>query len=117
MSAVTGDVSRIQPGLHRGESGAVYRSGPPNTYGITRPTKARHQYNKMGRLSREFPYREAFEIAAGRLAECARRAQDSAEPASLTIETSDGLGFLIVDIKHGVKLGDLQEVRYFLAEV
>src|ERR1700730_3677398 len=34
---------------------AVARSGPSNTYGITGPTKAGHEYNKIGRLSREFP--------------------------------------------------------------
>src|SRR5215469_18884440 len=52
MSALSVTSSPSVRAAHRGR---VYRSGPPNTYGITGPTKAGHEYNKLRHVSREFP--------------------------------------------------------------
>src|ERR1700722_13360935 len=52
MSAVSGACPRSSWLRKRGR---VARSRPSNTYGITGPTKAGHPYNKIERLSREFP--------------------------------------------------------------
>ena len=55
LSAIAGDPSPFVLAI---TTRAINRSGPSYTYGITGPTKAGHEYNKIGRLSREFPIRE-----------------------------------------------------------
>ena len=97
---------------------AVARSGPSNTYGITGPTKAGHQYNKFRRLSREFPISGMVRNPGFRGSDLVRLTHRcQAVFAGLWMETGDRLRFLAVDVEDRVELGDLQEIGHFLIEV
>jgi hypothetical protein len=93
--------------------GTMNRSGPPNTYGITGPTKAGHQYNKIWRLSSEFPVVGIGYVERKRPFKTVQSRSIFAANYELISEATHGLRLLIVYVENVVKLGDLKEIRYF----
>jgi hypothetical protein len=92
-------------------------TGPSYPYGITEPTKAGHQYNKTGRVSRVFPdLARARKDDQGQLARTPRGLQET-QSIGLGMEAGDGLRFVAVDIENGIQLGDLQKVADFLVQL
>ena len=93
------------------------RNGPPNTYGITGPTKAGHEYNKIWRLSREFPVPGIKDAGGKRRFDAIPKTEEFCSKLRLIPEAPDGLRLLIVDVENVVKLGDLKEIRYFFGQI
>ena len=64
-----------------------------------------------------FPFREGAERPRWGPSKVAKGVGAEASPVLLRPKAGDGLRFVVVNIEHGVELGDLQKVADFLVQV